>query len=125
MELARDIETNDYRMKKEFRYLDWFESQAKEADLDFDMAENHLAAEDDDDGQPSKKKRKKEKQEEEEKQNDGRRRKNQMERELGVSVNVFLVSLSNQSLSRISLASTTFTIATTFPFPPYSLSNRN
>ena len=71
-------------MKKEFRYLDWFETQAKEADLDFDMAENYLAAEDDDDGQPSKKKRKKEKQEEEEKQNDGRRRKNLMEKELGV-----------------------------------------
>ena len=58
--------------------------QAKEADLDFDLAENHLAAEDEEE-KPSKRKKKKENQEEEEKNNDGRRRKNQMERELGVS----------------------------------------
>ena len=83
VELARDIETADHRMKKEFRYLDWFETQAKEADLDFDLAENYLAAEDE--VEVSKKKKKRENQEEEEKRNDGRRRKNQMERELGVS----------------------------------------
>lgn len=81
VQLAQDVESAEYRMKKEFRYLDWFENQAKEADLDFDLAENHLAAEDD--SEVSKKKKKRANQEEEEKQNDGRRRKNQMERELG------------------------------------------
>merc|ERR1712142_1134628 len=50
-------------------------------DLDFDLAENYLAAEDE--VEVSKKKKKRENQEEEEKRNDGRRRKNQMERELG------------------------------------------
>ena len=45
VQLAQDVESAEYRMKKEFRYLDWFENQAKEADLDFDLAENHLAAE--------------------------------------------------------------------------------
>merc|ERR1719431_2334147 len=82
VQLAQDIESAEHRMKKEFRYLDWFETQAKEADLDFDLAENHLAAEDEE-GATSKRKKKKENQEEEEKNNDGRRRKNQMERELG------------------------------------------
>ena len=57
VQLAQDVESAEYRMKKEFRYLDWFENQAKEADLDFDLAENHLAAEANSEVSKKKKKR--------------------------------------------------------------------